>query len=247
MKHTIGNHKHPTPLPIVLAWMTALISLITACNTDDLGISPNESTDWKDLNHVELSCTYWEHLQESQENSYLSMQEFELPLVSLEHPNTAWESMIQDDDALPLEHEVQAPDNLFNEDAQYIFELVNQYRASGYTCGTEYYPPVDPLNWDNELAKAAKKHSQDMADNNYFNHESLDGRTFVDRINAEDYAGSPGGENIAVGYRSAEAVMQGWMESPGHCVNIMRERFDDVGVGFSDEGYYWTQNFGIRY
>ena len=50
-------------------------------------------------------------------------------------------------------------------------------------------------------------------------------------------------ENIAMGQRSATEVVKGWMESPGHKANIMNPSYTHIGVGLSDSGYYWTQQF----
>ena len=50
-------------------------------------------------------------------------------------------------------------------------------------------------------------------------------------------------ENIAMGQRSAQEVVQGWMNSAGHRANIMNGSYTHIGVGLSDSGYYWTQQF----
>lgn len=127
-------------------------------------------------------------------------------------------------------------------DSQDILELVNEVRAKGTTCGTTYYPPVNPLTWNTKLEKAAIKHSQDMLDNNYFSHTSINGDSFSDRIEQEDYLYSSIGENIANGYTNEESVMNGWLNSEGHCANIMSSSFTEMGVG--RVGNYWTQDFG---
>ena len=133
-----------------------------------------------------------------------------------------------------------------------ILKLVNETRAKGATCGGVYKPPVDPLTWNDELANAADGHSRDMADKNYFSHTSLDGRTFVNRITNSGYTGYKAvGENIAAGYNTASTVMNGWMNSPGHCSNIMDPTFSNLGVGYaynsaSDYKHYWTQDFGTK-
>lgn len=69
-----------------------------------------------------------------------------------------------------------------------------------------------------------------MATNNYFSHTGLDGRTASQRIAAEGYAWSWVGDNIAAGQTSVSAVMSGWLASAGHCANIMRAEYQDVGV-----------------
>ena len=99
------------------------------------------------------------------------------------------------------------------------------------------------------LLAAARGHSADMAINGYFSHTSLDGRTYVQRIRNAGYNGSPIGENIAAGYATPDAVMAGWMSSPGHCSNIMSSSYRSIGVGYayragSPFGAYWTQDFG---
>lgn len=133
-----------------------------------------------------------------------------------------------------------------------VLTLVNQARSQARRCGDTAMPAVDPVVYDTFLGKAAQRHAADMNTNNYFEHDSLDGRTFADRIKATAYTGSPAGENIAMGYQSAHDVVEGWLNSPGHCVNIMDAEFDEMGVGFAshpDERYsspvtYWVQDFG---
>lgn len=135
-----------------------------------------------------------------------------------------------------------------------VYELLNDARTSGVQCGTTWMPAVPAVTYTDDLGLAAQRHAQDMADNDYFSHYSLDGRSFVDRIRATPYAGDPGGENIASGFRSAADVMQGWLNSPGHCTNLMNEDFDHVGLGLAsrnDARYsvpvtYWVQEFGYR-
>ena len=110
---------------------------------------------------------------------------------------------------------------------------------------------LPPLAWDNALGAAAWGHSDDMAQQNYFNHTSLDGRQFNERITAAGYSYSTCGENIAAGYSTPQAVMNGWMNSSGHRANILSASFCDIGVGYafasgSAYSYYWTQDFGRR-
>lgn len=102
-----------------------------------------------------------------------------------------------------------------------------------------------PLRVDQRLVTAARKHSADMAANNYFSHTSKNGNTFVDRIKATGYP-QPGAENIAKGYPTPAAVMNGWMNSSGHRANILNCGLKAIGVGKADGpgGPLWTQNFG---
>jgi uncharacterized protein YkwD len=55
-------------------------------------------------------------------------------------------------------------------------------------------------------------------------------------------------ENIAAGARDADSVVRGWLNSPGHCANIMGAQYREMGVAYvydkkSDAGIYWSQVF----
>lgn len=130
-----------------------------------------------------------------------------------------------------------------------ILQRTNQLRASGATCGSSgQFAPAPAVAWNALLTQAADGHSQDMAARNYFDHTSPDGRTFSQRIDATGYAWSTAGENIAAGYSSIDAVMDGWIQSPGHCANLMNQNFTEIGVacvpGTSSTTYsnYWTMD-----
>jgi uncharacterized protein YkwD len=128
--------------------------------------------------------------------------------------------------------------------------LVNAQRAAGATCGARgSFAPAAALTWNPRLASAAYGHSRDMADNNYFSHDSLDGRSMADRINATGYTWSTIGENIAAGYSSVQSAVNGWMASEGHCANLMNPRFTEFALACarndaSQYRLYWTQNLG---
>ena len=51
------------------------------------------------------------------------------------------------------------------------------------------------------------------------------------------------GENIAYGYRTPQAVVNGWMNSSGHRANILNASYTKIGVGYVASGNYWTQMF----
>lgn len=123
-----------------------------------------------------------------------------------------------------------------------MLNMINTYRSTGCTCGTDKMPAVAKLIWNDKLGVSANKHTSDMASNNYFSHTSKDGRTMSDRINAVGYLWSALGENIANGQTTEKQVMESWINSPGHCANIMNGSYTDVG--FARVQNYWTQNFG---
>lgn len=117
---------------------------------------------------------------------------------------------------------------------QAVLALVNDERAA---------KGCKALVIDDRITTAAQGHSTDMATQNYFSHESKDGRDFVQRMKEAGYP-KPGGENIAMGYTTPTAVMDGWMKSQGHRENILNCSFTTMGVGLDVRGNYWTQNFG---
>lgn len=123
--------------------------------------------------------------------------------------------------------------------AESLVTLVNRYRAQGCTCGSTYYPPAPPIQWNSKLEKAAQKHSQEMDKYNYFDHKGRDGSSVGSRASAVGYNWSSIAENIAWNYPDIPAVIAGWIDSPGHCRNLMNKSYTEMGVGKS--GPYWTQ------
>lgn len=130
-----------------------------------------------------------------------------------------------------------------------VLELTNERRAAPADCGGEAFAATGPLEMNETIRVAARLHSQDMGEQDYFEHDSLDGRSFDQRMREAGFAGpSPWGENIAAGQRSPEDVVAGWMASPGHCKNIMNPRFNVIGIGYAEDASstfrtYWTQDF----
>ncbi len=125
-----------------------------------------------------------------------------------------------------------------------LLKMVNSVRQSGYKCGGKMMPPVAPVVWNDKLAKSAYRHSKDMHSKKYFSHKSKNGEKAGDRIRKVGYSWRTYSENIAWGQSSEEAVMRSWLNSAGHCKNIMKESVQHMGVGKS--GPYWTQIFAAE-
>ena len=124
---------------------------------------------------------------------------------------------------------------------QSMVVAINDLRAKGCRCGGNQMPPVGPLQWNNTLATTAAQHSADMAKAGRLNHTGTDGSTAGDRIKRNGYRWRSYGENIAQGYPSAEAALEGWIKSPGHCQNLMKADFTEFGA--AEEKRFWTQVF----
>jgi uncharacterized protein YkwD len=125
-----------------------------------------------------------------------------------------------------------------------MLQLINSVRQKGCQCGDTYYNPAPSLTWNNQLEAAAYVHSEDMYTNKYFDHKAPDGSNGGARIEQAGYNWFTFGENIAMGYRSEKEVVDGWLQSPGHCKNIMNSSFKEMGV--ARVGTYWTQEFGAK-
>ena len=99
-----------------------------------------------------------------------------------------------------------------------------------------------PVIWDEDLARAARKHAEDMSINIYFSHTGLDGSESEDRVARETDRFGYVGENLHRAGSSTttpEAVVQSWMNSGGHRAQILSnvDQFGDdhyLGVGFSN-------------
>ena len=132
---------------------------------------------------------------------------------------------------------------------QSMLEAVNAARAQARLCGLNSMPSVPAVAWNCTLASVSVGHSSDMASNNFFSHTGSNGLSMVNRIENANYEYRSIGENIAAGQATVESVMSGWLESPGHCENIMSANYTELGAGRSindNSQYriYWTQNFG---
>lgn len=118
-----------------------------------------------------------------------------------------------------------------------VLSLVNQERAKA---------GCQPVTADPRLGSLARDYSKDMADRGFFSHTDPDGNSPWDRAKARGIQ-NMGGENIARGQSDAKAVMNAWMNSPGHRANILNCDFKTLGVGahFAQGGPWWTQTFGF--
>lgn len=105
---------------------------------------------------------------------------------------------------------------------------------------------MDPV-----LRCSSRLHSLDMFERDFFDHTNPDGLDPFDRMDEAGFSGSYMGENIAMGQTDPVEVMEAWIDSDGHCSNVMSPNFTLIGVGYypgSPDDFrsrnYWTQNFG---
>lgn len=134
------------------------------------------------------------------------------------------------------------------QEQQEMLNQVNQARSNSRSCGDEVMPVVAELSWSCQLQNAAQYHSEDMEKNNFFSHSGSDGLSVGDRVTASGYLWRSVGENIAAGQTTITQVMTGWLNSPGHCRNIMAAGSTEFGSAVvmsasADYSHYWTQVF----
>jgi len=147
---------------------------------------------------------------------------------------------------------VNAIGEISNLNNELMLKLVNGVRASGCECRDKEgnitkMPPASPLEWNDKLTLAAKKHSEDMALNNYFSHDNLKNETVGDRVTLVGYKWSAAAENIARGQKTEKEVFDGWLNSYGHCKNIINSTVKEMGVARSaGDTPYWTQVFASK-
>lgn len=131
-----------------------------------------------------------------------------------------------------------------------VLAAINAARAEPRRCGDQQFQAAAPLRWNAALTQAALAHSSDMATHRYFSHQEKNGSVVDDRATRAGYAWTRIGENIAAGQKSVAEAVAGWLDSPGHCANIMNPGFDEMGLAYAvnpERGrVYWTQVLGRR-
>lgn len=130
-----------------------------------------------------------------------------------------------------------------------MLAAVNELRAQGYACAGGSQSPAPALTMNPNLRCSARKHSKDMALNNYFSHTNQQGEESWDRIWASGFEGSKASENITAGPSNVQQALQNFLTSTqGHCEAMFDPGMTEIGIGYfpHNTGYqfYWTQNFG---
>lgn len=130
-------------------------------------------------------------------------------------------------------------DKVIEQTEQLLYDLTNSIRARN---------GLSPLSWSSSAGIAARKHSLNMASEDFFAHRDSSHRGPGDRLKAQGISYRTCGENIIAGYEDAILSVHGWYNSAGHRKNLLHTGFRYLGVGFAydeDSRYqtYITQNF----
>ncbi|MEZ2457356.1 CAP-associated domain-containing protein [Salinicoccus roseus] len=141
-----------------------------------------------------------------------------------------------------MKEEVEAGKELYNHPEAADNSRMNHVLVNA----TRYEYGVKPLEAYEEAGMAAQGHSEDMAENNYFNHDSPDGETLKDRVDEAGVKYRMAGENIAMGHTSPIFSHHSLMNSMEHRVNTLKPAFTHLGTGtaYNDEDIpYYTENY----
>lgn len=139
----------------------------------------------------------------------------------------------------PTTAPTQAPSTQ-NTMEQEVLTLVNKVRQEN---------GLSAVTWAEDVANVARAHSADMINRGFFSHTPPDGLSPFDRLKNNGISYRTASENIAYGQKTAQAVMDSWMNSSGHRANILNANVKEMGVGAvknSSGTVYWTQMFVAR-
>ncbi len=127
-----------------------------------------------------------------------------------------------------------------------VLERLNGIRADGGRCGGSEFAPSPPLERSPVLDEAARLHAEDMANNSFLAHTGSDGSNPGDRVTRAGYEWRVVAENVAAGQTSADDVAATWLESAGHCANLMDAKYSETGIAYAlnpgdGRDIYWVQ------
>lgn len=100
---------------------------------------------------------------------------------------------------------------------------------------------------NDRLVMIAQEMAEDLAKSGRLSHTDSRGRGLSKRVDAGGYTWAMIGENVAYGYESPQAVVQGWIKSPGHYENLVNGQFTEIGIGVTTDNkgrIFWAQVFG---
>lgn len=186
------------------------------------------------LSHIESGafedCSALKELHLSRVLTYIAPDAFTGTAVSLK--DVLPSSMHKEPDGSYVGGEDVILAGVLNYDyAAEVLELLNEERAA---------EGLAPLRYNETLASHAQQRAAEIRV--LFGHDRPNGRSFAACL--RPFA-TTFGENIAYGYPNPEAVMEAWMNSPGHRSNILKSTWNSVGIGCYcyDGAYYWVQVF----
>lgn len=193
------------------------------------------STEWKNFD-LEALLNKFLKQYENHNKQQVTQSEKKQEQNKTEQPQqTPEEASVQQNPSEQLSKKEQtAESTILSEYELEVVELTNVERQKH---------GLAPLQIDEALSKVASVKSEDMAKQNYFSHNSPTYGSPFDMMKQFGISYRTAGENIAMGQRSPQEVVNAWMNSEGHRANILNSNFTHIGVGHASNGNYWTQQF----
>lgn len=193
------------------------------------------STEWKNFD-LEALLNKFLKQYENHSKQQVTQSENKKEQNKTEQPQQApEEASVQQNPSEQLSKKEQtAESTILSEYELEVVELTNVERQKH---------GLAPLQIDEALSKVARVKSEDMAKQNYFSHNSPTYGSPFDMMKQFGISYRTAGENIAMGQRSPQEVVNAWMNSEGHRANILNSNFTHIGVGHASNGNYWTQQF----
>lgn len=129
-----------------------------------------------------------------------------------------------------------------------VVALINEARTQARLCGRTELAAAAPLRQSSLLESAAQIHARDLGATRRLGHDGSDGSRPSDRVSRVGYRWSAVAENVAAGPVTAEAAVEIWLASPGHCANLMSDHYSETGVAYAVDPsrggrVYWVQVF----
>lgn len=193
------------------------------------------STEWKNFD-LEALLNKFLKQYENHNKQQVTQSEKKQEQNKTEQPQQApEEASVQQNPSEQLSKKEQtAESTILSEYELEVVELTNVERQKH---------GLAPLQIDEALSKVARVKSEDMTKQNYFSHNSPTYGSPFDMMKQFGISYRTAGENIAMGQRSPQEVVNAWMNSEGHRANILNSNFTHIGVGHASNGNYWTQQF----
>ena len=188
------------------------------------GIAKRYHIDFKDLK--ELNKDLFKDL-----NLIYPKEKVDLP--NYEHGQSTQENSSNDE----IESGSNTADEVESTEALEVLRLVNIERKK---------QGLNELVLNHTLNGIATKKAEDMRDKNYFSHQSATYGSPFEMLQRFGVKYQSAGENIAAGQKTAQQVMNDWMNSSGHRANILNKNYTELGVGYVEGGTYgtyWVQLF----
>ena len=126
-----------------------------------------------------------------------------------------------------------------------MVRLINDVRKDKHRCGNRTFSPAGTVRWNPKLGLAALAHARDMAQNDKLSHIGSEGSEVQVRVKKAGYRWRAVDENLSAGHQDSEAVVSAWLNSPGHCANLMDPLVTEIGAACfrnpeSTYGTYWV-------